>query len=68
MGFYSSPEEMYKARASRYKKEGDRHWAMAKQGEGGFHYSKARACYEQERINQAKAERSKQTGATFRKK
>ena len=30
MAFYNSPEEMYKARASRFKKDGDIHWAKAK--------------------------------------
>lgn len=46
MSFYNSPEEMYNARAARSKKDGDRHWAKAKKGEGAYHYGKAKICYQ----------------------
>lgn len=45
MAFYKNPEEMYTSRANRCQREADRHWAKAKNGEGGYHYSKARAYY-----------------------
>lgn len=67
MGFYSSPEEMYSSRAARFKRDGDRHWAMAKSGDGGYHYGKARFCYGQAEANRAKAEQARATGATFKK-
>lgn len=30
MSYYSSPEEMYTIKSSKYKKEGDRYWAKAR--------------------------------------
>lgn len=66
MGFYQSPADMYASRANRFKRDGDRHWAMAKGGEGGFHYGKARFCYEQAAVNRAKEERARASGAVFR--
>ena len=59
MAFYKNPEEMYKARAKRFKADGDKHWAMAKSGEGNFHYRKAKKCYEEEKYNEDKAKESK---------
>lgn len=59
MAFYKNPEEMYKARAKRFKEDGDRHWAMAKSGEGNFHYHKAKKCYDEEKYNKDKAKESK---------
>ena len=35
MGFYKNPEEMYTARAERFRRDGNTHWAQAKNGEGG---------------------------------
>lgn len=67
MGYYKSPEDMFTARANRFKRDADRHWAIAKSGGEGYHYTKAKFCYEQAVINQAKAERAHATGATFRK-
>ena len=55
MSFYKNPEEMYKARAKRFKEDGDRHWAMAKSGDGGFHYEKAKKCYDESKKNENKA-------------
>ena len=37
MGFYRSPGDMFASRADRFKRDGDRHWAMAKNGDGGYH-------------------------------
>ena len=34
MGFYKNPEEMYTARAERFRRDGNTHWAQAKNGEG----------------------------------
>ncbi len=68
MAFYKSPEDMYSSRARRFKRDGDRHWAMAKNGQGGHHYAQARFCYEQAQKNNAKAEHARATGASFRKR
>lgn len=66
MGFYQSPADMYASRADRFQRDGSRHWAMAKSGEGDFHYGKARICYEQAAVNRAKAEQARASGAAFR--
>lgn len=67
MGFYKSPEDMYASRAIRFTNDGNRHWAMAKNGYGDYHYGKARFCYAQASANRAKAEQAHATGATFKK-
>ena len=67
MGFYRTPAEMYEHRAARFKRDGDRHWAMAKHGEHPSNYAKARFCYEQASVNSARAEHARQTNATFRR-
>lgn len=41
MGFYKNPKEMYTARAERFRRDGNTHWAQAKNGEGGYHYTQA---------------------------
>ena len=46
MAFFKSPEEMYTARAKSFRSSADRHWSMAKSGQGGFHYAAARKDYE----------------------
>ena len=66
MGFYQSPADMFAARADRFQRDGSRHWAMAKNGEGDFHCEKARICYEYAAVNRAKAEKARTSGATFR--
>ena len=66
MAFYSNPEEMYKARAKRSKKDGDMHWAKAKNGEGEYHYGKAKKCYESAKYYENIAKQVK--GKTFGKK
>lgn len=68
MGFYKTPEDMYSARAKRFKRDADRHWAQAKNAEGDYHYGKARMCYQEAARNRAKAEQAGKTGATFGKK
>ncbi|MBR4863278.1 MAG: hypothetical protein IKU07_01775 [Oscillospiraceae bacterium] len=68
MAYYSTPEEMYTKRAEKYKREADRQWAMAKNGEGDYHYGKAKARYRQASENQAKAAAAKAAGATWDKK
>ena len=67
MGFYSSPEDMFSSRAKRFKRDGDRHWAMAKAGLGAYHYGKAKFCYDQSKANQLKAAQAAASGATFKK-
>lgn len=68
MAYYNSPEEMFAKRAEKYKREGGRQWAMAKNGEGDYHYGKAKTCYRQAAENQARAENAKAIGATWGKK
>lgn len=58
MAFYKSPADMYSARADRFKRDGDRHWAMAKQGQGDFHYGKAKTCYAMAAENVVRASQS----------
>ena len=66
MSFYKDVEEMYNARAKRFKEDADRHWAMAKSGEGDYHYAKAKEFYNEAEKNRMKAEESK--GKSFRRK
>ena len=66
MSFYKDFEEMYNTRAKRFKQDADRHWAMAKSGEGDYHYAKAKECYREAKKNKMKAEESK--GKSFGKK
>ena len=68
MAYYKNPEEMYTKRADRYKREGDRQWAMAKNGEGDYHYGKARDCYREEAANRRRAEAARDAGAAWNKK
>lgn len=65
MGYYKTPEEMFDARSEYCKRDGDRHWAMAKNGRGGVHYSKARDCYNQAAENKRKAKQARAAGASF---
>lgn len=65
MSFYKNPEEMYTARANRFKRDADRHYAQAKAGEGGYHYTKAKAAYERAAVNQQRAAEAEATGAIF---
>lgn len=59
MGYYKNPEEMFNARAERMKKQGDEHWAKAKNGEGDYHYGKAKKSYESAEHNKQMAKKSK---------
>lgn len=68
MAYYNSPEEMFAKRAEKYKREGGRQWAMAKNGEGDYHYGKAKTCYRQAAENQARVKNAKAIGATWGKK
>ncbi len=65
MGYYKSPEDMYSSRAKHFKRNGDRHWAMALNGYGNHHYAKARFCYEQAEVNSAKADVAHTSNAVF---
>ena len=47
MAFYKDPEEMFSARAEKYKESGDVHWAEAKNGGDGANYHHAREDYEE---------------------
>jgi len=67
MGFYSTPAQMFNSRADNFKREGDRHWAQAKNGNGDYHYQKAKKCYEQEACNRAKAKEAEEKRLTFKK-
>ena len=50
---------MYKARAKRFKSDGDTHWAKAKNGEGDWHYGKAKEKYIEAQKNEQKAKDAK---------
>lgn len=56
MACYKDPGAVCRTRAARLKREGDYHWAMAKQGQGDHHYGQARRCYAQIAQNIAKGE------------
>ena len=68
MGFFQSPEEMYKHRAARFKRDGDMHWAKAKSGDSDYHFGKAKKCYREAAENLKKAEIAKSSNATFAKR
>lgn len=68
MAYYDSPAEMFAKRAEKSRKMGDRHWAQAKNGSGGYHYEKARSCYAQAAVNQAKADHARASGAVWGRK
>ena len=68
MAYYKSPEDMFSRRAKQAKASADRHWAMAKNGQGGYHYTQARDSYDYAAVNQAQANKAKESGATFSKK
>lgn len=65
MAFYKDPEDMYRKRAERFRKEGARHYAQAKQGEGDFHFGKAKAAYK--RFEECLAQAEKCKGMTWKK-
>lgn len=67
MAYYSSPEEMFAKRAENSRKMAVQHWAKAKNGEGGHHYAQAKRCNDQAASKQAKADRARATGATWKK-
>lgn len=60
MAYYKNPAEMFQKRAEKSKRMGDQHWAKAKNGEGGYHYGKARACYASAKSNTERAEKARQ--------
>ena len=66
MAFYNSPEEMYKARASRFKKMVIYTGQRQKNGDGDYHYGKAKKCYNEAKINEEKAKKAK--GLSFKRK
>ena len=68
MAYYDSPADMYEKKAQSFKNSADRHWAMAKNGEGDYHYGKAKTFYSRAEASQAKAEQARASGATWSKK
>lgn len=54
MGKYTQLDR-YLETAETYKKKGDRAWARAKNGEGGYNYGVARDAYERAERNRRKA-------------
>ena len=56
MAYYKTPADMFEARAKKYKSSADQHWAMAKNGEGDYHYGKAKTCYNEAKKNAERAE------------
>lgn len=68
MAYYASPEEMFEKRAEKARREGNRHWALAKNDDGDFHYGKAKKFYKYAEENLAKAEKARTTGASWNKK
>ncbi len=59
MAFFKNPEEMFSSRAEKSKKSADEHWAKAKNGEGGEHYTYARNAYADAERNQAQSQKAK---------
>ena len=62
MAFYKDKEEMFQHRANRFEREGKEHWAKAKNGEGDYHFGKAKKCFEQAKENKEKAQQYKGQG------
>ena len=61
MGFFKSKADMYEARAKHFEKNGKIHWAKAKNGDGDFHFGKAKKHFEE-------ANRNKKLAKDARKK
>ena len=59
MGYYETPEAMYRAREEQFRKSGDQYWARAKAGKGDAYYERARFCYGQAAENYRRAERAR---------
>lgn len=66
MAFYKDLEDMFSQRAKRCKTEGDSHWAKAKNGEGQYHYGKAKEFYDSAKANQKKADEARKNNSKFR--
>ncbi|MBO5176523.1 MAG: hypothetical protein J6K15_11885 [Lachnospiraceae bacterium] len=45
MAYYSSPKAMYEEKAAKAKKTADVHYAKAMNGEGDYHFGKAKTYY-----------------------
>lgn len=58
-GFFSSPKEMFKYREEQCKKNGDRLYAKAKNGEGDHYYGGAKKQYKMAKENGEKAKKAK---------
>ena len=67
MAYYATPADMYEKRAENFQNSADRHWAMAKNGEGDYHYGKAKSFYAIAESNREKAEQARADGATWGK-
>lgn len=65
MAYYKTPAEMFSKRAEQAKKDGDLHWAMAKNGEGNHHYGQAFKRYHHSAVNRAKSAHAKAINATW---
>lgn len=61
MAHYKSKADMYEGRANRSEKDAKMHWAKAKNGEGDYHYGKAKKCY-------SEADRNNKIAKDIRKK
>ncbi len=59
MAFYKNPEEMFSARAEKYRDSADEHWAEAKNGGDGSHYEYARRDYADAERNETMARSSR---------
>lgn len=59
MSFYKDKSDMFSQRAKRAKQAGDKEWAMAKNGEGDFHYGNAKNNYARAEEYKKKAEKYK---------
>ena len=68
MPFYKNPEEMYRKQAARFERDANCHYAQAKNGEGDYHYGKAKKAYKNAEECLAKAEESKGKKWKTRKK
>lgn len=66
MGFFANPKEMFEHRANRFEQDGKRHWVKAKNGEGSYHYGKAKECFD--RAAEAREKAKTVSSSPFSKK
>lgn len=56
MSTYKNKSEMFRKRAEQLRKQADVEWSKAKNGQGDYHYAKAKKLYAMAEENEKKAE------------